>query len=137
MPLKLFLYDSTDNYEELVNRPFINEVEVLGKLSLTDLGVQPVGDYATTMALKETEAKVDAIDLTPYATNEHVGEIEATFNNYYTKEEVDSNIAGIEFPETDLTDYYTKGEIDSLIHGITDELDGLNADLEAIIHGGA
>ena len=70
--VETFLYDSTDNYEELVNRPFINEVEVVGKLSLIDLGVQPVGDYATAVALQETEAKVDAIDLTPYATTEEV-----------------------------------------------------------------
>lgn len=129
--VETFLYDSTDNYEELVNRPFINEVEVLGKLSLTDLGVQPVGDYATAFDLRQTDEKVNLTDAKVEATNIHVSEVEATFNNYYTKEEVDTNLANI-----DLTEYYTKGEIDSIVNSITNELDGLNAELETIVYGG-
>lgn len=127
----LYIYDSTDNYEELENRPFINKREVIGQLSLDDLGVQPKGDYATAFALQQTDEKVNLTDAKVEATNIHVSEVEATFNNYYTKEEVDTNLANI-----DLTEYYTKGEIDSIVNGITNELDGLNAELETIIYGG-
>lgn len=127
----LYIYDSTDNYEELENRPFINKREVIGQLSLDDLGVQPKGDYATSFALRQTDEKVNLTDAKVEATNIHVSEVEATFNNYYTKEEVDTNLANI-----DLTEYYTKGEIDSIVNGITNELDGLNAELETIVYGG-
>lgn len=127
----LYIYDSTDNYEELENRPFINKREVIGQLSLDDLGVQPKGDYATTVALRQAEERVELTDAKVEATNMHVSEVEATFNNYYTKEEVDTNLANI-----DLTEYYTKGEIDSIVGSITSELDGINAELETIVYGG-
>lgn len=71
----LYIYDSTDNYEELENRPFINKREIIGQLSLEDLGVQPKGDYATTYDLRKTDEKVDAIDLTPYATTSEVTDL--------------------------------------------------------------
>ena len=101
----LYLYGA-DNYEDLINRPFINKKEIIGNLSLEDLGVQPRGDYATNAVLLETEnkmlqetdakiqateamiqetdAKVEAIDLTPYATTEDVNLL------------IDSAIGGIE-----------------------------------------
>ncbi len=46
---------------------------------------QPIGDYATTEALS---AKADASALSAYATTESLG-------SYYTKDEVDSKVAGI------------------------------------------
>ena len=89
--VETFIYDSTDNYEELLNRPSINGVEIIGQLSLDDLGIQPAGDYATREELQnislgdyatnekveQVEAKVDAINLEPYATIDYLDEVVA------------------------------------------------------------
>ena len=63
--VETFLYDSTDNYEELVNRPFINGVEIVGALSLAELGIQPVGNYATNERVDALEETVNNIDFSP------------------------------------------------------------------------
>lgn len=41
----------TSDYSQLANKPSINSVELNGNKSLTDLGIQPSGDYATATAL--------------------------------------------------------------------------------------
>ena len=89
--VETFLYDSTDNYEELVNRPFINGVEIVGELSLAELGIQPVGNYATNERVNQVEAKVDAIDLEPYATMDYLDEVVAGIDFSASNE----NITGV------------------------------------------
>lgn len=89
--VETFIYDSTDNYEELVNRPSINGVEVIGQLSLDDLGIQPAGDYATNEKVDQVEAKVDAIDLEPYATIDYLDEVVAGIDFSASNE----NITGV------------------------------------------
>ena len=37
----------THNYDQLYNKPKINDVEIIGNKSLDDLGIQPKGDYLT------------------------------------------------------------------------------------------
>ena len=37
----------THNYDQLYNKPKINDVEIIGEKSLDDLGIQPKGDYLT------------------------------------------------------------------------------------------
>lgn len=39
------------DYNKLTNKPSINNVELTGNKSLSDLGIQPAGSYATTQAL--------------------------------------------------------------------------------------
>lgn len=89
--VETFLYNSTDNYEELVNRPFINGVEIVGALSLAELGIQPVGNYATNERVDQVEAKVDAIDLEPYATMGYLDEVVAGIDFSASNE----NITGV------------------------------------------
>lgn len=84
-----YLYDGTNDYEELKNRPTINGIEVIGQLTLDELGIQPIGNYASQEALEETKAKVEEIDLTPYATIEYVDNKEVDLIDYATKEYVD------------------------------------------------
>ena len=89
--VETFIYDSTDNYEELLNRPSINGVEIIGQLSLNDLGIQPAGDYATNERVDQVEAKVDAIDLEPYATMDYLDEVVAGIDFSSSNE----NITGV------------------------------------------
>lgn len=100
--VETFLYDSTDNYEELVNRPFINGVEIVGALSLVELGIQPVGNYAANERVDALEEMVNNIDLDPYATNERVDQVEAKVDAidlepYATMDYLDEVVAGIDF----------------------------------------
>ena len=112
-----YLYDGTNDYEELKNRPTINGIEVIGQLTLDELGIQPIGNYASQEALEETKAKVEEIDLTPYATIEYVDAKEVDLTDYATKEYVDNK-------EVDLTNYYTKAEVDEAISDVVvDEVD--------------
>ena len=89
---------STD-YTALTNKPQINSVELSGNKSLNDLGIQPVGDYAT-----KTE-------LSKYATTTVVNgkaDKSTTLSGYgitdaYTKSEADGKFA----LETSLAGYAT------------------------------
>jgi len=65
----------------------------------SDARFQPIGDYATSTELQAVNAKVDAIDLTPYATTSDVNtalEAKADKTDTYTKQEVDNKDAALE-----------------------------------------
>lgn len=119
----VYIYDSTDNYEELSNRPYINGTEIVGQLTLEDLGIQPAGDYLNQNDLEEIENKINNMDLSAYATNTRVDEVEAQIENidltpYATKEFVSEEISNIDIPETDLSGYATEEYVDDAIAGI-------------------
>ena len=119
--VETFLYDSTDNYEELVNRPFINGVEIVGALSLAELGIQPVGNYATNERVDVLEETVNNIDFTPYATNVRVDQVEYKVDNvdltpYATNERVDQVEAKVD--AIDLEPYATMDYLDEVVAGI-------------------
>lgn len=119
----VYIYDSTDNYEELSNRPYINGTEIVGQLTLEDLGIQPAGDYLNQNDLEEIENKINNIDLSTYATNTRVDEVEAQIENidltpYATKEFVSEEISNIDIPETDLSGYATEEYVNDAIAGI-------------------
>ena len=86
-----YLYDGTNDYEELKNRPTINGIEVIGQLTLDELGIQPVGNYVTNERVDQVEAKVDAIDLEPYATIDYLDEVVAGIDFSASNE----NITGV------------------------------------------
>lgn len=65
----------TSDYEDLDNKPSINNVELAGNKSLTDLGIQPSGNYAL-----ESDIPTKISDLTDDS-------------NFATKQYVDSAIA--------------------------------------------
>ena len=46
----------TTNYNELTNKPKINNVELVDNKTLSDLGVQPEGNYANT---RVTNTEID------------------------------------------------------------------------------
>ena len=119
--VETFLYDSTDNYEELVNRPFINGVEIIGALSLAELGIQPVGNYATNERVDTLEETINNIDLSPYATNARVDQVEYKVDNidltpYATNERVDQVEAKVD--AIDLEPYATIDYVDEVVAGI-------------------
>ena len=119
----VYIYDSTDNYEELSNRPYINGTEIVGQLTLEDLGIQPAGDYLNQNDLEEIENKINNIDLSAYATNERVDEVEVQIENidltpYATKEFVSEEISNIDIPETDLSEYATTKYVDDTVTNI-------------------
>lgn len=119
--VETFLYDSTDNYEELNNRPFINGIEVIGQLSLEQLGIQPTGDYALNHDLQRVEDKIDNIDLSPYATNTKVAEVENKIDNIdLTSYATNVRVDGVELKvdAIDLTPYATMEYLDEVVAGI-------------------
>lgn len=99
----VYLYDSTDNYEELDNRPSINGIEIIGQLSLEELGIQPAGDYATEEYVQKA---IDGIEIP-----------EVDFTGYATEEYVDNSIANIDIPETNLEGYATEEYVANAIEG--------------------
>ena len=60
------------SYPDVINKPFINGIEINGELSLEDLSIQPSGDYSTRTELN------DGLIL------------KANADETYTKEEVDA-----------------------------------------------
>lgn len=44
---------STGSYEQLSNKPQINDIELVGNKSLDELGIQPAGDYLTDETLPD------------------------------------------------------------------------------------
>lgn len=77
----------TSNYNDLSNKPKINNVELSGNKSLNDLGIQPVGDYAL---------ESDIPDVSNFITNS----VNNLLNYYlksetYTKQEVNNLIGQI------------------------------------------
>lgn len=94
---KLNISSITD-YAELSSKPIINGIELIGEKSLADLGIQPVGTYATQLY----------VDTTFYDVAETNAAINSAIANhatgYYTKTEVDNKIS------TSLSGYSTKAQ---------------------------
>lgn len=57
----------TTDYVELVNKPSINNIELVGNKTLTELGIQPKGDYAT---VSDLDGKVDKVSGKQLSTND-------------------------------------------------------------------
>ena len=91
---------TTNNYEELDNKPLINDVELVGNKTLDELGIQPKGDYVIDANYVHTDnnfsdedkAKLD--ELTP-------GEDGATFTPDVSEEGVISWTNDKDLPNPD------------------------------------
>lgn len=98
---------SVTDYLELSSKPSINGVELTGAKSLADLGIQPVGTYATQLY----------VDTTFYDVAETNAAINSAIANhatgYYTKTEVDNKIS------TSLSSYSTKAQTPVIQIGTT------------------
>lgn len=61
----------TINYDDIQNKPMINNVELYGNMSLSELGIQPSGNYATMNDLtEESRAIFNEIETTYYNKNQ-------------------------------------------------------------------
>lgn len=59
------------NYNDIQNKPMINNVELYGNMSLSELGIQPSGNYATMNDLtEESRAIFNEIETTYYNKNQ-------------------------------------------------------------------
>jgi hypothetical protein len=140
---ELYIYDATDDYEELEHRPYINDVEIIGRLSLADLGIQPEGDYAvnervddiqkelqTTIESVETEIHNRIGDLADLQTVENenlVSAVNETYDMINMLASTDQHITGLQtfsvLPETSLlpnqdTQFTNKQYVDTAIANI-------------------
>lgn len=140
---ELYIYDATDDYEELEHRPYINDVEIIGHLSLADLGIQPEGDYAvnervddiqkelqTTIESVETEIHNRIGDLADLQTVENenlVSAVNETYDMINMLASTDQHITGLQtfsvLPETSLlpnqgTQFTNKQYVDTAISNI-------------------
>ena len=98
-----FVNNINFNYNDLENKPSINEVPLEGNKSLKDLGIQPEGDYVTNETLNN---KVKELNDKDTELNNKITTIE---ENYITKD-VDN-----------LTNYKDSNEIDNLLKSKADK----------------
>ena len=90
----------SSNYEDLDNKPSINNIELTGNKTLEELGIQPKGDYLTEIPedyVTENELNnkgylTEHQDLSDYAKKNDIPNL----SNYYNKTEIDSMIGDIE-----------------------------------------
>ena len=87
------------NYNDLSNKPSINNVTLQGNKSLTELGIQPSGDYVTPSDLSSVATSGSYNDLTnkptiPNKTSDLTNDsgfiTNSALTNYYTKTETDN-----------------------------------------------
>ena len=144
--------DTMFDYNDVLNKPSINDVALVGNKTLEDLGIQPVGDYITEIPAEYvTEDELEAKD---YATEAFVMD---QINNaeHFHREIVDAlpltgkdNIlylvpkkgsdkdiyneyiwTGVDYEfmgttAVDLSDYYKKGEVDTLLDNKVTKVNG-------------
>lgn len=87
------------NYNDLSNKPSINNVTLQGNKSLTDLGIQPSGNYVTPSDLSSVATSGSYNDLTnkptiPSKTSDLTNDsgfiTNSALNDYYTKTETNT-----------------------------------------------
>ena len=100
------IINGTTNYNELDEKPSINNVELKGNKTLEELGIdldgtlQNAKDYADSIKPTKTS---ELTNDSGFITENDIPDVDLT--NYYTKEEIDNN-------------FYTKFEIDSTLGDI-------------------
>lgn len=62
-------FSDTVDYNELINKPQINSIGLMGNLSLHELGIQAEGDYATVLTLTEGLAEKADTSALPASTS--------------------------------------------------------------------
>lgn len=69
----------TSNYEELENKPSINNVELTGNKTLDEMGIQPKGEYAFSNEIPTNVSELN--NDSDYATKEYVDNAIASIVN--------------------------------------------------------
>ena len=97
----------SSDYNELENKPLINDVKLIGNVSLEELGIQPKGDYAEKTDIPVVPTKLsDLEDDKGYITDipeEYITEEELNNKGYITSEYVDNKLGDIETILSSLT----------------------------------
>ena len=140
------------DYNDVLNKPSINDVALVGNKTLEDLGIQPAGDYITEIPAEyvtenELEAKdyateafvIDQINNAEHFHREIVDALPLTgkdnvlylvpkagsgkdIYNEYIWTGVDYEFMGT--TAVDLSDYYKKGEVDTLLDNKVTKVNG-------------
>ena len=112
---------SSENYDNLTNKPSIGGVVLEGDKTLEDLGIQPAGDYALKSELEETNTRVES-------NSNDITEIKAGITSLEeekaNKTDLDPINAKLEEHSLTLTDH--QGEIEKLgstLNGVVITLD--------------
>lgn len=113
----LLVEGSGSNYEDLTNKPKINNVELIGNKSLEDLGIDipSLDDYATTNYVDDA--------LSNYATTNYV---DTTLENYASLQDVQDALNGYateSYVDNSLDDYTTKLYVDNNIDTLNNEIE--------------
>ena len=91
------------NYNDLSNKPSINNVTLQGNKSLTDLGIQPSGDYVTPS------------DLSSVATTGNYSDLNGKPTIPTKTSDLNNDSGFITNSVDNLTNYYTKSSTDTLL----------------------
>jgi hypothetical protein len=107
------------NYNDLNNKPKINDVELSGNKTIANLGLQPAGDYATTT---ELYSKVDKVTGKGLSTNDYTTDDKNKLDGIETGAQVNDDAAGIKTKLESITVELDKLSI-SAIENLKTELD--------------
>ena len=113
----LLVEGSGSNYEDLTNKPRINNVELVGNKTLEDLGIDipSLEDYTTTNYVDDT--------LSNYATTNYV---DNELENYASLQDVQEALNGYateSYVDNSLNDYTTKTYVDNNIDTLNNEIE--------------
>lgn len=112
----------TNNYDDLINKPVINDIQLDGNLSSADLGLQPAGSYVENETDPVFSASPSAGITSQNITNwNNKSDFSGNYNDLTNKPDLSQFITK---SVNDLTNYYlksetyTKNEVNSLIGAI-------------------
>ena len=112
----------TNNYDDLINKPVINDIQLDGNLSSADLGLQPAGSYVENETDPVFSASPSAGITNQDITNwNNKSDFSGNYNDLTNKPDLSQFITK---SVNDLTNYYlksetyTKNEVNSLIGAI-------------------
>lgn len=109
-------FSDTVDYNELINKPQINSIGLMGNLSLHELGIQAKGNYLVSSDLNNYALKSELPTNTSDLTNDS-GFLTSIPSEYVTETELNSSLEDKADTATTLsgygiTDAYTKTEAD-------------------------
>ena len=76
------------DYDILINKPQINNIELIGNKTLEELNIQPAGDYVVNETLTEYAKTENIPTLVSQLENDTGYLVESSLDNYATKEEI-------------------------------------------------
>lgn len=135
----------SSNYEDLDNKPKINNVELKGNKTLNELGIQPKGNYLTSYTEKDptVPSYVKSIKETDITNWNNKSNFSGNYNDLNNKPTIPSvptkisafeNDAGYLKEHQDLTDYAKKSDIPNLNNYYNKtEIDTMIGDIESML----